>query len=130
MKTTLLTVSLMLALAAALPAAASDTSPPLPGDVTCTQKVKRTYRLAAVLRHGLPVKVSCSGPARVFVQPDFAAMSKAAIEASSLFPRGVPGIATVPHATLEEAGTMTLRPRLRRWGWSSPGDLAYTVVVR
>jgi hypothetical protein len=34
--------------------------------------LKRSYRQQAVLRHGLPLKVTCDGPARIVAALDFA----------------------------------------------------------
>jgi hypothetical protein len=114
MKTSLLISALLLALAAVAPASADD-PPPLPGGVKCKQHVKKTYRLSAIERNGIPFKVSCTGAATFFVQPELAAGTEARSEAYSLFPRGLPGITTVPKGRLAQAGTATVRPKLRPW---------------
>jgi hypothetical protein len=45
----------------------SEAAPPLQGGVHCFQSVKRSYSLSAVVKRGMPVKVTCDGPARVQV---------------------------------------------------------------
>jgi hypothetical protein len=143
-----------LALAAA-PAHASGESPPVKGGVKCTMSVKKTLGLGKVVRRGLPVKVTCDGPAKFLVMPDFAAMSKASIEYDHLYGARRPPKARIKYGKLTEAGTVTLRPRFTKVGakimrkfrstrilvglgtlreddryWSSPGDWAYTKLVR
>jgi hypothetical protein len=141
-------------LAVATPALA-DGSPPVKGGVKCTMSVKHKLGLGKVLRRGLPVEVTCDGPAKFLVMPDFAAMSKASIEYDHLYGARRPAKARMKRATLTEAGTITLRPRFTKVGakilrrfkstrilvglgtlreddryWSDPGDWAYTKLVR
>jgi hypothetical protein len=150
-----LAATLLLALVVALPAQAADPSEEIPNGVTCEQKLKRTYKLSAISKRGIPIKVSCTGAARFFVVPDFAAMTKADRKAAELFPRGAPNITTIPKGKLDAAGSVTLRPKLRPWARkvlrrfpktkllvglgtkrvdgayrSDPPDWSYTVVVR
>jgi hypothetical protein len=151
---TLIAITTAAVLALATPALA-DGSPPVKGGVKCTMSVKRKLGLGKVLRRGLPVKVSCDGPAKFLVMPDFAAMSKASIEYDETYGDRRPPIARSEHAALAEAGTITLRPRFTTVGakilrhhkrtkiliglgtlreddhyWSDPGDWSYTKLVR
>jgi hypothetical protein len=153
LRTTLIAAAAALAVAA--PNALADGSPPIKDGVKCSMKIKRTLPLAKVLRHGLPVKVTCDGAARFLVMPDFAAMSKASQEYDHLYGSHRPPIARSKHAKLTEAGTITLRPRFTKVGktilrhhkstriltglgtlredghyWSDPGDWAYTRLNR
>ena len=132
----------------------ADESPPIPGGVTCTMKVKGKLALGTVLRRGLPVDVTCDGAAKVLVVPDFAAMSGASIEYDETYGARRPPIVRSKRANLAEAGTVTLRPRFTKVGkkilrhhkrtkilvglgteredghyWSDPGDWAYTKLV-
>jgi hypothetical protein len=99
--------------------------------------------------------VTCDGPAKFLVMPDFAAMSKASIEYDHLYGARRPPKARIKYGKLAEAGTITLRPRFTKVGakimrrfkstrilvglgtlreddryWSSPGDWAYTKLIR
>jgi hypothetical protein len=143
------------ALAIAAPTALADGSPPVKDGVKCTMKIKRKLPLAKVLRHGLPVKVTCDGPAKFLVMPDFAAMSKASQEYDHLYGARRPPKARIRYGELTEAGTVTLRPRFTKVGakimrrfkstriitglgtlreddsyWSDPGDWAYAKLIR
>jgi hypothetical protein len=55
------------ALVTAAPAAAQDDQPAAPAGGTCKAKPRKTYRTAAVLRRGFPVRITCNGPASVLV---------------------------------------------------------------
>jgi hypothetical protein len=57
------------------PARTAETAPPLEGGAHCSQSVMRSYSLSAVVKRGMPVKVTCDGPARVQVIFDFYAMT-------------------------------------------------------
>jgi hypothetical protein len=74
----------------------------------CTYAVPKKMRLAPVLRHGIPVKVTCDGATE--------ASSIALIESRrqsdrwiDLHNHGVPGISNSDILTFTEAGTQTLR---------------------
>jgi hypothetical protein len=74
----------------------------------CTYAVPKKMRLKAVLSRGIPVKVTCDGPAE--------ASSIALIESKrqsdrwiDLHNHGVPGIANSDILTFTAAGTQTLR---------------------
>jgi hypothetical protein len=151
---TVLILATVATLALAAPALA-DESPPVKGGVECTMSIKKTLGLGNVLRRGLPVKVTCDGPAKFLVMPDFAAMSKASIEYDHLYGARRPPKAKIKYGELTAAGSVTLRPRFTKVGakimrrfkstrilvglgtlreddryWSSPGDWAYTKLVR
>ena len=151
---TLIAVTTAATLATVTPALA-DGSPPVKGGVKCTMAVKPKLGLGKVVRRGLPVTVSCDGPAKFLVMPDFAAMSKASIEYDHLYGARRPPKARIKYGKLAEAGSVTLRPRFTKVGakimrrfkstrilvglgtlrederyWSSPGDWAYTKLVR
>jgi hypothetical protein len=92
------------------------TAPPLEGGVHCTQSVKRTYPLSAVARAGIPVKVTCDGPARVQVIFEFDAMTPQKRELTRMFPHGNPGICRSHDVALSEAGSKVVRPELMPYG--------------
>ena len=135
--------------------ALADGSPPVKGGVKCEMSIKKKLPLGKVVRHGLPVKVTCDGPAKFLVMPDFDAMSKASIEYDHLYGARRPPKARIKYGTLDQAGSVTLRPRFTKVGakimrkfkstriliglgtlreddqyWSSPGDWASTKLVR
>jgi hypothetical protein len=151
LRTLLLTAALALTAAPAL----ADGPPPVKGGVKCEMSITKKLGLGKVMRRGLPVKVTCDGPAKFLVMPDFAAMSKASIEYDHLYGARRPPKAKIKHGELTEAGTITLKPRFTKVGanimrkfkstrilvglgtqreddsyWSSPGDWAYTKLSR
>jgi hypothetical protein len=101
MKTTVITLAASLAaLALAAPAFAQSSE--------CTYQVPKKMRLTPVLKHGIPVEVTCEGPAE--------ASSIAVIESRKqrdkwldLHNHGVPGISNSDILTFTEAGTQSLR---------------------
>jgi hypothetical protein len=111
--TRILTAVAIAAVAAASPAHAVS---PIKGGVECHMTVKKSYRLGAVLKRGLPVNATCNGPARFHAILEFPAMSKQAYDLLLRFPGGLPGI-TTGHgpAALEAAGTGTARLQLTPW---------------
>jgi hypothetical protein len=64
------TIALALAAAAALAAPAAAQEPPAAGH-DCDMEVKRTYRAKEALKRGIPVRVTCDGPATIVVALDF-----------------------------------------------------------
>jgi hypothetical protein len=94
----------------------AETAPPLPGGVHCTQSVKRTYSLSAVVKRGMPVKVSCDGPARVQVIFDFYAMTPQSRDQSHMFGHSIPDICRSHDVALPHAGPVVLRPELMPYG--------------
>jgi hypothetical protein len=95
------------ALVVAVPAAQADDFP-ANVDPHCTYDVPSKMRLGPVLRTGIPVKVTCDGPAE--------ASSIATIKSRKqrddwldMHSGGVPGISNSDLLTFEEAGTQTLR---------------------
>jgi hypothetical protein len=133
----------------------ADPSPPVKGGVKCHQSVKRSYPLGKVMRRGLPVKVTCDGPARILVMPNFAANSAADRELYETYGSHIPAVARAKRASLTEAGTITVRPTFTKPAkkilrhhkrtrilvglgteredghfWSDPGDWSYTALVR
>jgi hypothetical protein len=141
------------ALAGAAPAHAD--SPPVVDGVHCHITVKKTQRLGKVLRRGLPVKVNCDGAAKFLVMPDFAAMSGASEELAETYGSHYPAVARAVTTKLDDAGSMTVRPKFTKAGkkilkhhkrtkilvglgtmrtdghfWSDPGDWAYTALTR
>jgi hypothetical protein len=146
----------ILAVSLAVGTAHADTgSPPLKGGSHCEMKLKPTYRLAAVVRHGMPIKVTCDGPARFFAMPDFAAMTPQSRDLTVIGGHTALTIGRTRNSRLTAAGTLTVRPRISKLGlkisrkyrrtklvvglgteredgafWSSPGDWGRTVMVR
>ena len=125
------------------------------GGVKCQQTVKKTYRLGQVKRRGLAVKVTCEGPLKVLVMPDFDASSDAQTELAETYGGHYPALAKAKRVALKEAGTITVRPRwtkaalkilghhrktkiivgvgtMRTDGryWSGPGDWGHSRIVR
>jgi hypothetical protein len=135
--------------------AQADPSPPIPDGTKCHMTVKRTLGLGKVLRRGLPVRVTCDGPAKILVMPDFDAMTAASIEYDETYgARRLPKART-KYAKLTEAGSITVRPRFTKVGakilrhhartkiliglgtlredgryWSDPGDWAHTTLKK
>jgi hypothetical protein len=104
--------------AAALCSPAAADVPPVPGGTSCTVKGQDTYRHAAVLRQGVPVRVTCDGPATLMVFLEFSDFSSAhRWTLSNLFPESDPGAEafTRSDVVLAEGGTRTVR--LRFWPW-------------
>jgi hypothetical protein len=110
MKKTILIITAATTLVAAVPASAGP-APQTVGGVTCHQKVKKTYRLGKVKRRGLAVKVTCDGPLKILVMPDFDASSDAQEELAETYGSHYPSLAKAKFVTLEQAGTVTVRPR-------------------
>jgi hypothetical protein len=152
---TLLAITAAAALATATPAHGEGGAPPLKDGTKCHMTVKRTLGLGKVLRRGLPVKVTCDGPAKLLVMPEFDAMSKASIEYDETYGAHRPPVARAKNATLTKAGTVTLKPRFTKVGakilrhhaktkvlvalgtlredghyWSDPGDWAHTTLKK
>ena len=155
MKSLLAIAAASLAIAAAPGIAAADGSPPTEGGVSCHQTVKKSYRLGQVKRRGTAVKVTCDGPIKFLVMPDFDASSDAQTELAETYGGHYPALAKAKRVTLKEAGTVTVRPRwtkaalkilghhrktkiliglgtMRTDGhyWSDPGDWGHSKIVR
>jgi len=153
MRRALLPIALAVVLAA--PAQAADKTPPIKDGVTCTMSLQESYRLAKVKRRGLPIDITCTGPARFFAMPQFSAMTPQDANLAELYPNGTPNIARVSPTSMDAAGTVTVRPRFTRTAlrimgkykktklligmatlredgsfWSEPGDWDYARVVR
>ena len=112
---------LILALATALVAASASASaavaspPPVVDGASCTlQNVQKTYRLGAVLRHGLRLRVSCTLPATVMIGADFEG-SRWGNWIAERWNEGHPGVAMVAEPRRVEAGVTVLRATLRPW---------------
>jgi hypothetical protein len=141
--------------AAATPAYAADSAPPLKGGVHCQQVLKKAYRLKSVINHGMPIKITCDGPARFFAQPDFMANTQQDRDLTVIGGHTALPVATARETGLAQAGTKTVRPRLTKvairvikrykktktkvglgtlredgYFWSDPSDWSHTVVVR
>jgi hypothetical protein len=66
-----------------------------------------------VLRHGLPVGVTCDGPAHFLVELNFPAMTQQSRDLTILLGhKHMPTIAFSHDVKLAKAGTVTQRPRL------------------
>ena len=105
--------------AATLCSPATADVPPVPGGTSCTMKAQETYRHAAVLRQGVPVRVTCDGPATLMVFLQFSDFSSAhRWTLSNLFPESDPGAEafTRREVVFSEAGSRTVR--LRFWPWA------------
>ena len=101
------------AVAASSAQAYPDAAPPFADGVQCDIAVKKRVPLATVEPRGLPVKVSCTGPARFQVMLDFPAMSRQAIDLTNMSGHSVPStIGSSKEGSLTAAGTVTLRGRL------------------
>jgi hypothetical protein len=144
-----------LVVTAAPAAAVAGGSPPTEGGVSCHQTVKKSYRLGQVKRRGTAVKVTCDGRMKFLVMPDFDASSDAQTELAETYGSHYPALANTKRVTLEQAGTVTVRPRwtkaalkilghhrktkiliglgtMRTDGhyWSDPGDWGHSRIVR
>jgi hypothetical protein len=105
--------------AAALPAAAAAGPAPVPGGTECSIQAKRTYRHADVLRPGVPVRVTCNGPARLMVFLDFSMTSAAQRWVGShLYPDSDPGMEAFTRAEVVFDGAGSRTVRLRFWPWA------------
>ena len=105
--------------AAALCSPAAADVPPVPGGTSCTMKAQDSYRHAAVLRQGVPVRVTCDGPATLMVFLQFSDFSSAhRWTLSNLFPESDPGAEafTRREVVFAEGGSRTVR--LRFWPWA------------
>jgi hypothetical protein len=105
--------------AATLCSPAAADVPPVPGGTSCTMKAQESYRHAAVLRQGVPVRVTCDGPATLMVFLQFSDFSSAhRWTLSNLFPESDPGAEafTRREVVFSEAGSRTVR--LRFWPWA------------
>jgi hypothetical protein len=154
MKKTLLIPVAAATLVAAAPASA-DPVPQTVGGVKCHMKLKKTYRLGKVKRRGLAVKVTCDGPLKILVMPDFDASSDAQTEMAETYGSHYPVLSKGKTVTVKQAGTITLRPRwtkpalkilshhrktkiivglgtMRTDGhyWSDPGDWGHSAIRR
>ena len=105
--------------AATLCSPAAADVPPVPGGTSCTMKAQESYRHAAVLRQGVPVRVTCDGPATFMVFLQFSDFSSAhRWTLSNLFPESDPGAEafTRREVVFAEGGSRTVR--LRFWPWA------------
>ena len=111
--TRILTAVAVCTAAVAAASAAEADVPPIKGGVECHMTVKKKLRLGAVLKRGLPVTATCTGPARVQAILEFPAMSKQAYDLLLMFPGGLPGISRGDQGpmALDAAGTVTFRER-------------------
>jgi hypothetical protein len=77
-------------------------------DPRCTYEVSQRMRLEPALRKGIPVKVTCDGPAETssILTID---SRKQREKWEDLHNHGIPGISNSDILTFEEAGTKTLR---------------------
>lgn len=104
-------VAILAALAVlAVPAQADE----VPSGAKCEWSLKKKHRLASVLKRGLPIKVTCDGPASVDALFDWDFKTKQDHKWMLLHPGGIPGISTGLPAELKKAGTVTLRVRFTR----------------
>lgn len=98
--------------AAVVAASALAAPPPIKGGVSCKLSVKKSMRLGPVLKHGLPSKVGCDGPARFTTILQFVVNTKQDDDLLRMFPGGIPGIARGAKngpTELEQAGSKTVR---------------------
>ena len=98
--------------AAAVAASAFAAPPPIKGGVSCKLSVKKSMRLGPVLKHGLPSKISCDGPARFTTILQFVVNTKQDDDLLQMFSGGIPGIARGAKngpTELEQAGSKTVR---------------------
>jgi hypothetical protein len=93
--------------ASALPAAAGAPDPHA-NPMNCRMEANKTYRLAKVVKRGLPVRITCDGPERVDALVDLGGR-KQSHDWLMMHPGGVPGISTATAVDLSEAGTVTHR---------------------
>ena len=98
--------------AAVVSASALAAPPPIKGGVSCKLSVKKSMRLGPVLKHGLPSKISCDGPARFTTILQFVVNTKQDDDLLQMFSGGIPGIARGAKngpTELEQAGSKTVR---------------------
>jgi hypothetical protein len=115
MTKTITILALSAALVAALAPAAAAGPPPVAGGASCTLLgVQKTYRLGALLRRGLPAKVSCTLPATVLIGADFEG-SRWGNWIAERWNEGHPGVAMVAEPRRVPAGVTVLRAKLRPW---------------
>jgi hypothetical protein len=112
----ILALSIGVAAVGAAPAHAAPEPPPIEGGVQCRAAAKPAYRLAAVEKRGMPVKITCDGPARVQIIFETAAMTPQDRELTRMFPNSSPGICRSRDVALPTAGTITVRPELMPYG--------------
>jgi hypothetical protein len=114
-----LTITTAVAVLAGFPAGAAHAAEdsPVPGGTHCEMHPKPSYRQSAVLDRGVPVRVSCDGPAtfHVGLEYDGRKVEDAILQ---LFPESDPGMAafTKRPVTLAAAGSATAR--LWVWPWA------------
>jgi hypothetical protein len=104
--------------AAVLAAPAAADVPPVPGGTRCAIEAQGSYQHRAVLRQGVPVRVTCDGPATLMVFLEFSDFSSAhRWTLSNLFPESDPGAEgfTRRDVVFADGGTRTVR--LRFWPW-------------
>ncbi len=94
--------------------AAEDTSPPLAGGVKCDYSVKEKFSARTTLRSGMPVRVTCSGPAEVGAGATLWGF-KAREYKARRFGGGSPGDALVAQLRRVGAGTTTIVLKVRPW---------------
>src|SRR4051812_31839484 len=141
--------------ATVVPAFAASGSPAPKGGVHCRQELRPSYRLADVVRHGMPIRITCDGPARFFAVPEFVAMTPQSRDLTIAGGHHHLYVSKVHERGLAAAGTVTVRPRLTRVAirimrkyrttkmkvgmgtqredgafWSDPADWSRTVVRR
>jgi hypothetical protein len=111
MKSTALIISLALL---TVPASALAQTPPAAGGVKCDYAVKKKYRLNSSLRSGIPVKVTCTGPATVLVGASFWGR-KVRDYLATHYGHGSPGEPAMSPPVKVPAGTTTVRLKIRPW---------------
>jgi hypothetical protein len=112
----ILALSTTITALAAAPAQAAPEAPPIADGVHCHQTAKPAYRLSAVEKRGLPVRITCDGPARVQIIFSFDAMTPQKRELTRMFPHSSPGICRSRDVAVPAAGTITVRPQLMPYG--------------
>jgi hypothetical protein len=86
--------------------------PPIKDGVSCHLKLKQTYKAAKVTASGLPVKVTCDGPAHFLPALDFPANTAQAREFTDAYGHSVPAQIAFSHEVrLKKAGSNTQRAR-------------------
>lgn len=115
MRRTIALITSLTALAIAMPASAGG-PPPVPDGASCTLVgVQKAYTVRTLLDRGVPLKVSCTGPATVLVGVDLEGQRFSSWKAEH-YDEGSPGVvAFAGPRRIEAAGTVTLRARAQRW---------------
>ena len=93
-------------------ASAKDSDEKVPTGGKCKFSIpKQTFRLEPVLKRGIPIRISCDGPAGVIAMMSWEFGSPQRNQWNLNHPGGIPGISTGPRIRLWEPRTVIFRER-------------------